>query len=101
MSQSSAFNAAAAEIIKSRGLLSTYTQSETTSDPFYILIDRDVEIVDPDSGACAYVTAAIFAKSDFPFDIPKPGDTILQSSRSWVSQRQIEDDGYLITLEVI
>lgn len=100
MSLDAHFNAAAVEAIKSLGATATYTQGGS-SDNFRVWIDHALEIVDPESGGASYVTAALIAKSDFSFASVKPGDTILQNSRTWQVTRQLEDDGYLLTLEVM
>jgi len=94
------FNAAASEIVESRGASATYTQSATPLT-VNVMIDHELEIVDPDSGGSNFVTAAVIAKSEFTFSQPLPGDTILQDGRTWNVTRQLEDDGYFLTLEVI
>lgn len=76
-----------------------YTQG-VSSEAFNIVIDRNLQVMDEDTGATQYINAASYANADFPFDKPLDGDTITATDRTWRVVRKAADDGHMTTLEV-
>lgn len=75
--------------------------ADGASKTFSILIERNLQVMDDDSGATQYINAASFAHTDFPFDRrPRDGDTIAATGRTWRVVRIVSDDGYMYTVEV-
>lgn len=65
-----------------------------------ILIERNLQIVDEQTGAGQYINAAVFANADFPYDKPLDGDTITAHDRIWKVLRKVSDDGHVSTVEI-
>jgi len=65
-----------------------------------ILIERNLQIVDEDTGAGQYINAAVFANAEFPYDKPLDGDTITAPDRTWKVLRKVSDDGHVSTVEI-
>ncbi|ALO46576.1 hypothetical protein [Pseudohongiella spirulinae] len=76
-----------------------YTQS-TNKQSFQILIERNLEIIDDDTGAGQYINAAVWANVDFPFSKPVDGDLIVAPDRTWRVVRKVSDDGHVTTVEI-
>lgn len=95
----SAFDAAVAMLVKSRGGSATYTQG-TVSRTAHVLIEKDFEIINPDTGAGQIIKAGTIAKQDFPFSTYKKGDTITQNSVTYTVQHLVVDDDSSMTLEL-
>lgn len=77
----------------------TYTQDSVPKE-FNIQIERNLQIIDEETGAGQYINAAIYANSEFPFSKPLEGDTITAPDRTWKVIRKVMDDGHISTLEI-
>lgn len=76
-----------------------YTQNGDTQD-VSISIERNLQILDEETGAGQYINAAIYSNAEFPFDKPLDGDTIAAAGRTWKVLRKVADDGHVTTLEI-
>lgn len=81
------------------GALLEYTQGSDTQD-FQILIERNLQIIEEDTGAGQYINAAVWANADFPFAKPLDGDVIAAPDRNWRVMRKVSDDGHVTTVEI-
>jgi len=77
----------------------TYTRGSETQT-IRILIERNLQVVDEDTGAGQYINAAVFANAEFPYEKPLQGDLIITSDRTWTVLRRVSDDGHVSTVEI-